>query len=247
MGKAMGKVPTLTPPRAMPAHGVWEEQQRPVPARGVNPPHTHTNTHISHAQTNMTSTHPGGPFLQAQSCCHCWPSDPAGPRANWYARPHSGTASPGCGSVRLMLAAWQALFPPRPQVQRQQKITPVGSDRPGTGNGLDDVIPADAPSAANVIQPCRRAQLYRKWLSLPAGRVSYSLRSPLPVCFPQGPDPLIQTRRLLLCPLRSVVPFPRHSRLGPPRFQLETPKPTRPRQIQFGPFAGLQGVQAGQT
>lgn len=77
----------------------------------------------------MTSTRPGGPFLQAQSCCHCWPSDPAAPRANWCARPRSGTASPGCGSVRLMLAAWQALFPPRSQVQRQQKQTPrwVGS------------------------------------------------------------------------------------------------------------------------
>lgn len=56
---------------------------------------------------------------------------------------------------------------------------------------------------------------------------------------PRGDDPLIQTRRLLLCTLRSVVPFPR---LGPPRFQLGTPK-THPPQVRSN-SARLPGCRA---
>lgn len=59
---------------------------------------------------------------------------------------------------------------------------------------------------------------------------------------PQGADPLIHTRRLLLCPLRSVVPFPR---LEPRDFNWRRPNPPAPGRSNSARLPGCRAYRQG--
>lgn len=227
MGKAMGKVPTPTPPSAMLPTG-FDLKKKSVP-------HTQ-NRHTAFARPGEHDIDaPEGPFLQAQLFCHSWPSDPAGPELIGTRSPRSEqrlclrlcAADLPCLADAVPAVAWAAV--------KQQPRSLVGS----AGRG-QRVWTTSYPqyAIANVIPPCRFVHhcLVSGFFPLPSVSVSQFAAMPVrpPVQasaqFAKG-DPLIADTSLAL-PITQRCSLPQ---IGPPRDSTgdETHRPARSNSARF--------------